>query len=102
VHRRVRYLSTEGGIGLLDIKVRNEAIDLTWLRDYLNLSGGRPKWAKIADTLFNRARVNPTRGSERDTYINPFLQTWVTSTHHTKKLPNDLVRLVKAGERHGI
>src|SRR6266850_1786257 len=32
----------EGGLGLLDIKACNEAIDISWLRSYLNFSPSRP------------------------------------------------------------
>ncbi|KAI9070085.1 hypothetical protein FKP32DRAFT_1690599 [Trametes sanguinea] len=31
-----------GGLGLLDLRARNEAIDLVWLREYLELSDKRP------------------------------------------------------------
>ena len=37
----------EGGLNLLDIRARNEAIELVWLRDYLNLSPSRQTWAKV-------------------------------------------------------
>lgn len=91
-----------GGIALLDLKARNEAIDLMWLKEYLNLSNGRPKWAKIADAIYNRARTNASRNTEREAHLNPFIQTWVPSTHRAKKLPDDLVRLIKAGKKYDV
>jgi ribonuclease HI/exonuclease III len=45
----------EGGIGLLDIKARNLAIEGTWIRDYLNLTKTRPTWALITDEMLKRA-----------------------------------------------
>ncbi|EIW57570.1 uncharacterized protein TRAVEDRAFT_98723, partial [Trametes versicolor FP-101664 SS1] len=33
---------SSGGLNLLDIKARNEAIDLMWLKSYLNLTRDRP------------------------------------------------------------
>ncbi|KAG1737364.1 hypothetical protein EDD22DRAFT_730867, partial [Suillus occidentalis] len=33
-----------GGIDLLDIKSRNEAIEITWVKAYLNMSPSRPTW----------------------------------------------------------
>ena len=33
---------TEGGIKLIDIPARNEAIELMWLKSYLDLSEKRP------------------------------------------------------------
>jgi hypothetical protein len=44
-----------GGINLLDIKARNKAIELTWLKAYLDLSPSRPTWAKITDLTINAA-----------------------------------------------
>ncbi|KAI0685788.1 hypothetical protein C8T65DRAFT_533207, partial [Cerioporus squamosus] len=73
-----------------------------WLKEYLNLSGGRPKWATVADTLFSRAGVNRSREPGNDLYKNPFLQSWNASTHHARKLPADLIRLVKVGEKHKV
>ncbi|KAH9886322.1 hypothetical protein C8Q73DRAFT_624057, partial [Cubamyces lactineus] len=35
----------KGGIKLIDLEARNEAIDLTWLRSYLSFGEGRPLWA---------------------------------------------------------
>ncbi len=34
----------EGGLNLLDIKVRNDAIELVWLKSYLDLTPSRPLW----------------------------------------------------------
>jgi hypothetical protein len=41
----------EGGLNILNIKARNEAIELVWLRDYLNLTPSRQLWAKVMDIL---------------------------------------------------
>ena len=41
----------EGGRALVDIATRNKAIDVMWLKSYLNLGPNRPLWAKIADIL---------------------------------------------------
>ncbi|KAL1938552.1 hypothetical protein VTO73DRAFT_11575 [Trametes versicolor] len=46
---------SEGGLNLLDIKSRNEAIHLMWLRAYLSLGTARPLWATVADALENRS-----------------------------------------------
>ncbi|OSD00923.1 hypothetical protein PYCCODRAFT_1351061, partial [Trametes coccinea BRFM310] len=40
-----------GGLGLVDIDARNDAIDIVWLRDYLSLGKSRPKWALVADDI---------------------------------------------------
>ena len=32
----------EGGLNLLNIRARNEAIEIIWLKTYLNMSSSRP------------------------------------------------------------
>ncbi|RDX55640.1 hypothetical protein OH76DRAFT_1339039, partial [Lentinus brumalis] len=73
-----------------------------WLKEYLTLSPGRPKWAFIADILYARAKPSTSQQVEDGVCINPFLQTWKVSTHHTKGLPADLTRLIKAAEKYNI
>ena len=41
----------KGGLNLLDIAVRNEAIDIIWLKRYLNFSPMHPTWAAITDII---------------------------------------------------
>ena len=64
---------SEGGLNLLDIKARNEAIELVWLKDHLNLSPSRQLWARVEDILIN-ATAPP--GTSSIATINSFLQTW--------------------------
>ena len=40
--KRLYSQKERGGIGLLNIPARNKAINLTWLRAYLNLTSLRP------------------------------------------------------------
>ncbi len=92
----------EGGIGLLDIKARNEAIDLMWVKEYLNLAPSRPKWAAIADALFARATDPTSRAAGHEALLNPFLQTWDASTHHKRNLPKDLARLITTAKKYDV
>ncbi len=41
----------EGGLDLLDISVRNEAIDIIWLKKNLNFSLSHPIWAARTDII---------------------------------------------------
>lgn len=43
----------EGGLNLLDIQARNDAIEITWLKTYLDFSPTRPTWAKITDLIID-------------------------------------------------
>jgi len=42
---------SKGGKKILDIKSRNEAIELMKIKSYLNFSPEHPRWAKVADML---------------------------------------------------
>jgi hypothetical protein len=43
----------EGGLNLIDIRVRNDAIEIMWLKTYLNFSPSCPTWAKITDLIID-------------------------------------------------
>ena len=61
----------QGGLNLLDITTRNEAIDIIWLKKYLNFSSSRPTWAAITDIIVQE--LAPKRGLDEIEYT-PFLQ----------------------------
>ena len=92
-------LKEKGGIKLLNLKSRNEAIEIVWLKDFLNLSNTRPTWALITDTLINE--TTPALLNER-TRHNAFLQKWniPTTGKKAKKLGIDTVRMIKAAKKH--
>ena len=66
------YPLNEGGLNLLDLKARNEAIELVWLKEYLNLTPSRQTWAIVMDILVN-ATAPP--GTSAIALTNAFLQT---------------------------
>ena len=43
----------QGVIKLLNLRARNKAIDIMWLRSYLNLNQNRPMWAYVAIALIS-------------------------------------------------
>ncbi|KAL1946415.1 hypothetical protein VTO73DRAFT_15542 [Trametes versicolor] len=45
----------KGGLGMLNLSARNEAIQLMTMKSYLDISPARPQWAFLADTLFAKA-----------------------------------------------
>jgi ribonuclease HI/exonuclease III len=66
-----------GGRKILNIAKRNEAIDLMWVRQYLNMGPNRPKWAYMIDEIFRTER--PKRAKETYEMIeswNPLTQLW--------------------------
>jgi ribonuclease HI/exonuclease III len=68
----------EGGIGLIDIGARNTAIQVMWLKAYLDLTPTRPDWALVTDILINK--IIPPKISWEVELMNPFLQTWDAPT----------------------
>lgn len=91
----------QGGLNLIDVQARNEAVDLVWLREYLNLTPTRPTWAYVADALFGRAVAASARSVEDDAKENTFLQSWKVSLRSTG-LPEDLKRMIRAATKYGV
>src|SRR5882724_6668089 len=42
-----------GGLGMPDLKTRMKAIDIMWLKKYLDTPDKRPTWCWVADALIN-------------------------------------------------
>ena len=89
----------QGGLNLLDLKARNEAIDIMWLKSYLNFSPSRPTWAAVIDLIIDTSAPASTCSKARG---NPFLQTWEIPTkgRRTKGLNSDVMRMVTAARKH--
>jgi hypothetical protein len=95
------YPIEEGSLNLLDIKLRNEVIETTWLKSYLNISPTRPIWAKVANIIIDKAALSGYNAQAR---VNTFLQTWNASTRGPRamKLNKDIIRMLKAGRDHNV
>ncbi len=63
-----------GGLGMLDLTARREAIDVMWLKAYLDFSKDRPTWAFLADDLFASLVPKNCRPRTANLRINTFLQ----------------------------
>ena len=92
----------EGGIKLLDIKARNEAIQLTWIKDYLNMTNTRPNWAYIADALIALAIKKTEGNTDQKSKVNTFLQTWDPNLHSTRTLPRELREMLRIGKKYNV
>ncbi|KAH8993388.1 hypothetical protein EDB92DRAFT_1796418, partial [Lactarius akahatsu] len=89
----------DGGIKLLNLKNRNEAIEIAWLKGYLNLTESRPTWAYVSDILINE--TTPKNLNE-NTRVNAYLQNWKIPVKgkRTDKLGEDTIRMVKTAKKH--
>lgn len=91
-----------GGLNLLDVVARNEAIDAVWLREYLLGGADRPRWAVVADAILARSTTAAARNVEDLAKVNTFTQTWSVSTHHSVGLRRDLRRMMKTATKYNL
>ncbi|KAJ3766253.1 hypothetical protein FB446DRAFT_654082, partial [Lentinula raphanica] len=87
-----------GGRNLLDLLARNEAITVTWLQSYLDLSESRATWTYVADALIAMNIPNKYENTDEHSRINMFLQSWNTQT---SKLPIDLKNMIEVAKKYG-
>ncbi|KAL1939020.1 hypothetical protein VTO73DRAFT_10280 [Trametes versicolor] len=94
------YLPREqGGIGLLDIAARNDAIDVMWLKAYLAQGTPRPLWALVADDLLARAAPKDAVPRELALRSNTFTQNW---SPKLRGLMPELKAIVEAAKKWGL
>lgn len=89
----------EGGLNLLNVKMRNEAIDVMWLRSYLNFSPSRPTWAVITDLLINTTAPPSISPLGR---FNTYMQTWNPPARGPRSalLNDDIMRMINTAKRY--
>ncbi|EPS95585.1 hypothetical protein FOMPIDRAFT_48592 [Fomitopsis schrenkii] len=92
----------EGGLGLLDIKARNKAIELMWTKRYLALDENRPMWALAVDALLS-VNVRKKDGViKKKAQVNTFLQDWSPSTHKSSRLPEYLKKMILTAKKFNV
>lgn len=89
----------QGGLGMLDLVSRNEAIDIMWLKTYLQVGPDRPWWTFVADNLFAKCVAQNCVPSENCLRINPFLQNWKPTKTH---LLDDLRHISAIAKKYGL
>lgn len=88
-----------GGLGMLDLNARNEAIDIMWLKAYLDFSEDRPLWAFLADDLLATHIPKDCRPRQQELRINPFMQRWHPKV---RDLPEELKAMIKVATKYGV
>jgi len=88
-----------GGINLLDISLQNKAIELMWLKTYLNFSPSCQPWAAITDLII---KASAQENSIAQVIKNPFLQCWDIPSRGPRltRLNDDIKRMLKAAKDH--
>ncbi|KAL1938790.1 hypothetical protein VTO73DRAFT_11170 [Trametes versicolor] len=92
----------EGGLKVLNIGARNDAIDLMRLKDYLNISVSRPRWALVADVMLAKAVASSSKATDPRARLNCFMQKWEVSTRCKKGLPADLRRMILVAKKYKV
>ena len=89
----------EGGLNLLNIKSRNETIEIMWLKTYLNFSPTRPTWAAVTDLLVNATAPPNVSPLAR---INTYTQSWHPPTRgpRTTYLNDDIMRMINTAKKY--
>ena len=95
------HMVDEGRLNLLDLSTRNKAIEIIWLKTYLDLFPKWPIWAKLTDIIINAAAP---RHTNPQVWINTFFQTWNPSIRgeHVKILNKDIRRIIKITQKYKL
>ena len=91
-----------GGRKIMDIAKRNEAIDLMWVKQYLNMGADRPKWAFMMDEIFRIER--PKRAKETHQMIenwNPLIQDWKPKAR-SANIPKRIHNAMRLARKYGV
>ena len=92
---------SNGGLDLLDIEARLEAIQITWLKKYLAPITKRPIWAFVTDQIvFKYTQKAPVVNDQNK--INWVLQTWDITNTKEKKVPDYIKEMLKVGRKYNI
>jgi hypothetical protein len=90
----------KGGKKILDIKARNEAIQMTWLQTYLSPRGVRPKWAYVADEIIRRNIPKSKATLDAKAAVNCFLQSW--NPKAKSGMPEELIDMMKVAKKYDV
>ncbi|KAI4517377.1 hypothetical protein K525DRAFT_211037, partial [Schizophyllum commune Loenen D] len=92
----------EGGLKLIDLETRTEAIRLTWLQNYLKFGPERPRWAFVVDALINKNISKSGPQAPEEVRINVMTQTWNANLFQQTSLPREISEMFKVGKKYGI
>ena len=91
-----------GGRKILDIVKRNEAIDLMWVKQYLNMGPNRPKWAYMMDKIFQMERPKAARETYRMIENwNPLTQRWGPKVR-SANIPERVHSALRLSKKYGV
>ncbi|KAF6751836.1 hypothetical protein DFP72DRAFT_816004, partial [Ephemerocybe angulata] len=89
----------EGGLGLLDVETRNEAIDAKRLQTMLLPPDDQPTWCKMAARQLAKAAVKQFTNVGEEALVSPFTQKWRVNLSSTG-LPESLRRMMRVATKY--
>jgi hypothetical protein len=90
----------QGGKKILNLKARNEAIQMTWLQTYLSPRERRPKWAYVADDIIRRNIPKAKAKMDTKAAINCFLQSW--NPKKKTGMPQELIEMMTVAKKYDV
>ena len=89
----------EGGLGIPDIKIRTEAIQIMWMKQFLK--DKRPKWAYVTDRIIAK-NITRTPIVTEDNHINWITQSWHESEASWSKIPPYIREMLQVARKYNI
>lgn len=98
---RLYQPKSKGGIGLLNIHARNQAIEITWLRSYMDVSPSRPSWAFVTDAIISSLKAAYPSASDDP---RSFLTAWAPPAQgpRVSSLSKNISNLLKTAKKHCV
>lgn len=93
---------SKGGKKCLNVQIRNEAIEIMKLKDYLCLDEKRPTWAIFMDELIKRSARKEIKIDLPGIAINVFLQKWKPKLNQYSKIPKSTIKMIKTANKYGV
>ncbi|PPQ77059.1 hypothetical protein CVT24_009763 [Panaeolus cyanescens] len=91
-----------GGRKVLNIKARNEAIDLMRMKTYLKPTQERPTWTKIVDEIISESVPKSSKFKDKLARYNYLLQTWSPAKREGARMPESILRMIKTAQKYNL
>lgn len=92
----------KGGRALVDIRTRNKAINIMWLKSYLKFGNDRPLWALVADALMADNTPKSEENVDDRIKVSPFLQSWKTKVSSRGDTSPDITSLFRIATEFNV
>ena len=92
----------QGGRKIMNITRWNEAIDLMWVKQYLDMEPDQPKWAFMMDKIFRMEWPKWAKETHQmNENWNPLIQDWKLKVRSTC-IPKRVHNTMRLARKHGV